>query len=62
MPYWQSGYLHVTCSNRFADAVPLMQRAPPWPRTIHLSTLYLADVYLDLGEDLESTSVNLPAR
>jgi TolB-like protein/Tfp pilus assembly protein PilF len=62
MPYRQAGILDAYARNRFADAVPLLQRAAALDRDNPVLEFYLARLYLDLGDDLEAIRVIEAAR
>ncbi len=62
MPYRQLGVLDAYARNRFADAVPLLQRAAALDPGNPILEFYLARLYLDLGDDVEATRVIEAAR
>ena len=62
MPYRQMGILGAYVRNRFADAVPLLQRAAALDPDNPILEFYLARLYLDLGDDVEATRVIEAAR
>ena len=62
MPYRQLGILDAYVRNRFTGAVPLLQRAAALDPDNPILELYLARLYLDLGDDVEATRVIEAAR
>ena len=56
MPYRQLGVLGAYVRNRFADAVPLLQKAAALDPGNPILEFYLARLYLDLGDDVEASS------
>ena len=62
MPYRQLGILDAYVRNRFADAVPLLQRAATLDPDNPILEFYLARLYLDLGDDVAATRVIEAAR
>ena len=62
MPYRQLGVLGAYVRNRFAGAVPLLQRAAALDPANPILEFHLARLYLDLGDDLEATRVIEVAR
>jgi tetratricopeptide (TPR) repeat protein len=57
MPYRQLGVLGAYVRNRFADAVPLLQRAAALDPANPIIEFYLARLYLDLADDVEASRV-----
>ena len=62
MPYRQMGVLDAYARNRFADAVPLLQKAAALDPDNPILEFYLARLHLDLGDDIEATRVIEAAR
>ena len=62
MPYRQLGVLGAYVRNRFADAVPLLQRAAALDPANPILEFYLARLYLDLGDDVEAGRIIEAAR
>jgi TolB-like protein/Tfp pilus assembly protein PilF len=62
MPYRQAGVLAAYARNRFADAVPLMQRAAALDPDNPLLEFFRARLYFDLGDDVAATRVIEAAR
>ncbi len=62
MPYRQLGVLDAYARNRFADAVPLLQKAAALDPDNPILEFYLARLHLDLGDDVEATRVIEAAR
>ena len=62
MPYRQARHPDAYARNRFADAVPLLQRAAALDPDNPVLEFYLARLYLDLGDDVEATRVIEAAR
>jgi tetratricopeptide (TPR) repeat protein len=62
MPYRQLGVMRAYVRNRFADAVPLLQRAAALDPDNPILEFYLARLYLDLGDDVEASRVIEAAR
>ena len=62
MPYRQLGVLGAYVRNRFADAVPLLQKAAALDPANPILEFYLARLYLDLGDDVEASRVVEAAR
>jgi len=62
MPYRQVGVLDAYARNRFADAVPLLQRAAALDPDNPTLEFYIARLYLDLGDDVAATRVIEAAR
>jgi TolB-like protein/Tfp pilus assembly protein PilF len=57
MPYRQAGLLEAYARNRFADAVPLLQKAAALDPGNPLLEFYRGRLYLDLGDDVAATRV-----
>ncbi|MGB7738937.1 MAG: tetratricopeptide repeat protein [Steroidobacteraceae bacterium] len=62
MPYRQAGVLDAYARNRFADAVPLLQRAAALDPENPLLEYFLARLYFDLGDDVAAIRVIEAAR
>ena len=62
MPYRQAGVLDAYARNRFADAVPLLQRAAALDPENPLLEFFRARLYFDLGDDVAATRVVEAAR
>ena len=62
MPYRQLGVLDAYVRNRFADAVPLLQRAAALDPANPLLEFFRARLYFDLGDDVEASRVIEAAR
>jgi tetratricopeptide (TPR) repeat protein len=62
MPYRQAGVLDAYARNRFADGVPLLQRAAELDPDNPLLEFFRARLYFDLGDDVAATRVIEAAR
>ena len=62
MPYRQASVLDAYARNRFADAVPLLQRAAALDPDNPLLEFFRARLYFDLGDDVAATRVIEAAR
>ena len=62
MPYRQLGVLSAYARNRFADAVPLLQKAAALDPGNPILEFYLARLYFDLGDDVQASRVIEAAR
>jgi len=62
MPYRQAGVLDAYARNRFAEAVPLLQRAAALDPENPLLEFFRARLYFDLGDDVAATRVIEAAR
>ncbi len=62
MPYRQAGLLAAYARNRFADAVPLLQRAAALDPDNPLLELYRSRILFDLGDDVAAARVTEAAR
>jgi tetratricopeptide (TPR) repeat protein len=62
MPYRQLGVLDAYVRNRFANAVPLLQKAAELDPGNPVLEYFLARLYLELGDDVEATRLIESAR